>query len=83
MTKYLFQKIKHLFFPSEPRAFTIDQLADMDVAVYEDSQNEFGEERLQIEDGQVVGMSATLEDHRLSMTVGRLPKKYNSCVYQS
>jgi hypothetical protein len=47
-------------------------LSRMDIAY----QQPFDQEKLLIEDGQVVGVTATIEDNKVNPTNGRIPTGY-------
>ena len=51
---------------------TLEDMSRMDVA-YDEDLTIFDLERMQLEDGEVVGTTAVVEDEKLVLTNGRLP----------
>jgi hypothetical protein len=56
----------------KPIALDMADLSRMDIAY----QQPFDQEKLLIEDGQVVGVTATIEDNKVNPTNGRIPTGY-------
>lgn len=66
----------HYFFDllplNKPKGLTLEDMGRMDVA-YDEDLTIFDLERMQLEDGEVVGTTAIIEDHELVLTGGKLP----------
>lgn len=72
MFSRFFHYILDLFPPNKNRGLTLEDLTRMDVA-YDEDLTIFDLERMQLEDGEVVGTTAFVEDQKLVLTGGKLP----------
>jgi hypothetical protein len=72
MFSRFFHYILDLF---QPQGLTLEDLSRMDVN-YDEDLTVFDLERMQLEDGEVVGTTAVVKNHELVLTGGKLLSGY-------
>jgi hypothetical protein len=77
MLSRIYHYLVNLFPLSKSRGLTLEDLSRMDVD-YEEDLTIFDLERMQLEDGEVVGTTAVVEDQKIVLTGGKLPSGYQT-----
>lgn len=75
MLSRIFHNIFEFFRLNKPQGLTLEDLDRMDVA-YDDELTVFDLERMQLEEGEIVGTTALIENENIVLTGGRLPSGY-------